>query len=421
MKKQLCLNKAALLRAFVILVGMFVIWSVAPGQLAQGQTFTVIHRFTGGTDGQYPNAGLTLDEGGNLYGTAGPSLVFRLKYKNAGWTMDQLYEFKGAPDGYSPVGRPVFGPNGSLYGATFAGGAPNCDDGMGCGSLYNLRPSGTACKAALCPWTEGGLYSFPFSPNGDPVFDSTGNFYVTGLYSGGNGAVFQVTFSNGQWMRRIIYNFLDPQEGGSPQSGVIIDNSGNIYGSMSRGGDPHCNGQVGCGTIFELIPSGSGWIENTIYVFHDGVDGRNPIGGLILDSAGNLYGSASEGGANGGGTVFQLHRSGGQWNFKLLYSFTGGTFDSGPVGPLFLDGSGDLYGLTLTEGAFDQGTLFRLTPSGDSWLYSDLHDFSGGPNDGSYPYGNPILNANGNVFGTAAFGGGGGCGSGCGVVWEVVP
>src|ERR1035437_1017268 len=208
----------------------------------------------------------------------------------------------------------------------------------------------------------------------------------------------------------------------SPQSGVIFDSAGNLYGTTQGGGTG------GCGTVYELSPSSSGWTEKVLYNFQCGFssDGQYPIGGLIFDAAGNLYGTTNFAGANNGGTVFELSPlGGGNWTFHLLYSLSyNGTFDFllyGPTGTLAMDSSGSLYGTTVMDGAFGGGSVFKLTPSHGGWTYTSLHDFGGG-SDGGNPFGNVVLDASGNVYGTAGVGGLSGCeGLGCGVVWKITP
>jgi hypothetical protein len=167
-------------------------------QVAQAQTFTVLHNFTGGLDGSSPYAGLSMDGGGNLYGTTsaggtGYGAVFELSRKGSGWVFHPLYSFAGGTDGEGPVARVIMGPNGTLYGTTYAGGVPGCSGGYGCGTVFNLRPSPIVCRAVLCSWVETVLYSFNGDSDGanpllgDIVFDQSGNLYGTTENGGGVG------------------------------------------------------------------------------------------------------------------------------------------------------------------------------------------------------------------------------------------
>jgi uncharacterized repeat protein (TIGR03803 family) len=201
---------------------------------------------------------------------------------------------------------------------------------------------------------------------------------------------------------------------------VIFDSAGNLYGTTYSGGANNC------GTVYELSPSGSTWTETVLYSFQCGFgvpDGGAPVGGLIFDAAGNLYGTTNIGGTNNGGTVFELSPSGGgNWTFQVLYGLPyNGDFDFiyyGPTGSLAMDAAGNLYGTGLMDGASGSGNVFKLTPSNGSWIYTDLYDFRGP--EGAYPWGDVVLDAHGNLYGTASAGGENQCnGNGCGVVWEV--
>ena len=418
------------LPAATIALAITIMLIVVASQPAQAQTFNVIHTFTGGLDGANPYAGVMLDQGGNLYGTAyqggaaGNGTVYQLKHKGSGWTLNTLYAFAqgGDGDGANPEARVIFGPNGTLYGTTRYGGTgqqQGCE--AGCGTVFNLRPFPSVCKTSLCPWMETVLYAFEGYPidaadpgYGDLLFDQ-GNIYGT-TYVGGSsglGTVYELTPSGSGWTENILYNFQSSNDGNSPYAGVILDN-GDLYGTTTFGGPS------GYGTVFELSPSGSGWTKTVVYGFQGGSDGGILLAGLILGPSGNLYGAASYGGSGSGGTVFELTPSGGGWNYTLIYSFTGGGGEFGPYcgpwGTLVIDGAGNLYGTTYCDGAYNLGSVFELTPSGNSWTYTSLHDFTGG-NDGRIPISNVVMDASGNLYGTASAGGS----QNNGVVWEITP
>ncbi len=392
---------------------------------AQAQTFTVIHAFAGGDDGYQPYAGLTLDGAGNLYGTTTEGLtgtVFQLQSTDDNRILNTLNGFGLNPhDARFPLGRVVFGPDGTLYGTTFYGGSGHCPGG--CGTVYNLRPPVTGCKTVVCRWTETVLYSFTGGPDGsgpfyvDPVFDQAGNLYGTTEYGGSNGygVVFKLAPSGGGWTESVIHNFAG-EDGIFPASGVIFDRVGNLYGTSG-------GGLSGQGNVYQLAPSGSGWTATNLHSFQNGTDGEFPVAGLIVDQSGNLYGTTSSGGSGGGGTVFELSSSDGSWMFAVLYGLSGG-YIQGPRGSLAMDVAGNLYGTTYAEGIYYSGTLFKLTRSQGGWAYTRLHDFTGS-SDGANPLGGPALDANGNVYGTTEYGGsfaGENCGGiGCGVVWEITP
>jgi len=390
-------------------------------QPAQAQTFKVIHSFTGlNGDGANPYAGLTMDKAGNFYGTTslgggtGNGTVFKAAKKGAGWIVTPLYTFQGPPDGASPEARVIFGPDGSLYGTTYFGGT--CGQ---CGTVFSLKPFPTACVTALCGWQETVLYNFTGGSDGmnpalgDLIFDQAGNLYGTTTGGGayGYGTVFELVRSQGGWTESVLYSFTGRSDGSQPFAGVIFDKAGNLYGTTAYGGD------YTWGTVYELTPSGSGWTVNVLHAFQGGSDGANPFGGLIFDQSGNLYGSNWYAGQYEGGTVFKLTPSNGSWTYSVLYSFDGiGPY--GSVANLVMDGAGNLYGTTLNDGhgKYGEGNVFEMTPSGGSWTYTSLYDFTG-LNDGAEPICNVTFDAKGNLYGTTYYGGA----DGYGVVWEITP
>jgi len=404
--------------AALVGIMLFVVLVVAP--LAQAQTFQVIYNFSGTTDGANPLAGVTVDNGGNLYcttsmgGTVNRGTVCRLTHNGSEWTLKSLYSFAGPPDASVPIAPVVIGPDGSLYGTTEFGGE-NCGGNAGCGTVYRLQPPVGACKTVLCPWLETIVYKFTGGSDGanpgygDVVFDAAGNLYGTTYFGGNNaqGVVFKLTHSGGSWTESAIHTFEGP-DGINPFSGVTFDSAGNLYGTTNLGGANNS------GTVYELLSPN--WTESTLYSFQASTSGGTPYGGVIFDSAGNLYGGTSSGGTGNGGTVFELTPSGGSWSFDLLYNLTGTSYQPGVYSNLVRDASGNLYGTTKYDGANGAGSVFKLTPSGGDWVYSSLHDFTGGT-DGANPIGAPIFDANGNLFGTAKNGGA----HGDGVVWEITP
>jgi uncharacterized repeat protein (TIGR03803 family) len=419
------LNSGSALRA--PLFALTLIWALTVVALpsAQAQTFSVLHTFSGGGDGYTPYAGVTIDQGGNLYGTTSEygtdagGTVYQMKRLHGGWileTLASLYNYEG---GFLPYGRPVFGPGGALYVTTFYGGNGFCGE-FGCGTVSSLRPPQTFCRSVSCPWTVTTSYSFS-GPDGngpelvDPVFDSAGNMYGSTYEGGANysGNVFELTRTNGQWTGTSIHDFSGP-DGYLPYSSVTLDAQGNVYGTTWMGGTD--NG----GVVYRLTNSGSGWTYTMLYGFQGSVNGTGPVGGVVFDQAGNLYGATATGGSGGGGTVYELSPSGGGWNFSLLYSFTASGYNPGPLDSLTLDAAGNLYGTTYRGGAFGYGTVFKLTHNNGSWSYTDLHDFTSGA-DGANPIGAVTLDASGNLYGTASQGAGGSCSDGCGVVWELTP
>lgn len=405
--------------------------AVVSATAVQAQTFAVLHNFTKGADGAVPYAGVTLDAAGRLYGTTttdstGYGTVFRMSHQGSGWELTPLFRFNGN-DGQSPEARVVFGPQGQLYGTTQQGGNL-------AGVAYSLRPPASSCPSFACAWNENVLYVFNVTYEyeldyGDLIFDPEGNIYGTAeddgstcIGAGGGGGdaygnVWELSKSGDSWTRQSLYTFTGSYDGAQPQSGVIRDAAGNLYGTTLTCGDAQCNHR---GTVFELTyQQGVCWAEHTLHAF-DGTDGSGVSAGLAVDGSGNMYGATSEGGANQGGTIYELSPSGGGWTFQVLYNLTGAGY--GPQRTLTLDAAGNLYGTTYSEGAFGHGSVFKLSPGNGGWTYTSLHDFTGG-NDGGYPLSNVVMDANGNLYGTTSAGGTGTvCGGlGCGVVWEITP
>ncbi|MGB8886311.1 MAG: choice-of-anchor tandem repeat GloVer-containing protein [Candidatus Korobacteraceae bacterium] len=395
---------------------IFLLATVAAIPVAQAQTFNVIYTF--GTYGAHPQTGLTMDAAGNLYGTTSKitgnaGSVFRLSKRNSSWVFSQLYSFQGNSDGAAPDTRPVFGPNGLLIGATAEGGGPGCE-GYGCGTVYTLTPPPHFAANVLNNWSENIRYRFTggangSAPFGDLIFDQAGNIYgVDGTGTTGWGAVYRMTPNNNHnWDLTVLYNFTGGSDGGGAY-GIVFDNAGRLYGPTAAGG---ANGD---GTIFRLTPSQGGWTEEALYNFQGASDGRTPAAGLIFDAAGNLYGTTLYGGSGGGGIVFELSPSGDTWTLTTLYSFTG---PGGSSGILAMDAAGNLYGTTFSDGLYQQGNVFKLSPSNGGWIYTSLHDFTAG-SDGANPAAGVVLDSAGNIYGTAENSDGQ---FGPGLVFEITP
>jgi uncharacterized repeat protein (TIGR03803 family) len=205
----------------------------------------------------------------------------------------------------------------------------------------------------------------------------------------------------------VIYSFTGGEDGTNPAVAVTLGADGNLYGTTSFGG------AIGDGVVYKLSRSGSGWDQTVLYAFQGLSDGQNPLGGVIVDRAGNLYGTTFDGGDNGGGTVYELSPSGTDWKFTTIYSFTGGY--GGPYNKLTL-ANGSLYGFTEAEGANGFGSVFKLARAKGEWTFTDLYDFKDG-SDGAAPYGSVAVDNTGNVFGTTNEGGS----RNQGVVFEITP
>jgi uncharacterized repeat protein (TIGR03803 family) len=383
---------------------LFVI--VVHASSARAVTETVLHSFTGTPDGASPFSGLVVDNGGNLYGTtlfggrSGHGTVFELiPESGGGWKERVLYSFAGGLDGANPIGGVVFDEAGNLYGTTENGGA------SGDGTVFELSPSGGS-------WTENIVYAFGGEPDGcnpeaGPTFDSAGNLYGTTEDCGsfGGGAVFELSRSGGGWDEAVIWSF-NGTDGAAPHDTPVFDKAGDLFGTTQGGGG------FAQGNVFKLTLGSEGWTETSIFSFTGGGNGCAPSGGVIL-SAGDLFGTTSECGTDDVGTVFELTPTIGQWRMFVLHTFTGGRDGGEPVGGLKLDSGGNLYGTTPLGGRFGYGTIFKLAATND---YDDEVEYSlmGGDADGATPYSGLTFNK-GAAFGTTLAGGA----NGLGTVYEI--
>ena len=284
-------------RSTVLAVTLAVLLTLSAAPLAMGQTFQVLHTFTGGIDGANPMAGMSLDNGGKLYGTTGTGTIFRLARAGSGWLLSPIFQ-----TGYGLTSPVIFGPDGTLYGTNPGANA----------LVFNLRPPATNCRSSSCYWSERQIFfscCFSFAPGGI-TFDQQGNIYGASTFEGvlngcsgglGCGLVYQMTPVPGHdWNETTIYRFRPGgADGAHPEGKLIFDQQGNIYGTTAglTGGD-------GFGTVFELNRA-TGWTKTNLYSFPEqfGNEGSFPTGGVIFDQAGNLYGGTTTGGGLGGGTV----------------------------------------------------------------------------------------------------------------------
>ena len=273
-----------------------------------------------------------------------------------------------------------------------------------------------------------------FGPYSGLIFDTSGNLYGTTYYGGAfnAGTVYMLSpVSGGGWQQTTLYSFTGGADGSKPYyAGVVFDSAGNLYGTTYQGGiTDGCTG-AGCGVVFKLAPiSGGGWEESVLHTFTGGEDGAKPYAGLILDAAGNLYGTTIEGGL-GWGTAFKLTpTSSGPWKETVLHAFNGKTDGASPHASLVFDSAGYLYGTTYWGGAApacpaaDCGTVFRLAPStGGPWKERVLHAFTNGV-DGGNPASNITFDTAGNIYGTTAQGGhlSDCAGVGCGTIYKLTP
>ncbi len=328
-----------------------------------------------------------------------------------------IHAFKGGNDGENPYAGLIADGAGNAYGTTDGGG-----EGCGCGTVFKLTRDRK----------ESVLYAFKggddgAAPDGALMLDASGNFYGTTVAGGGTGCggygcgtVFKLAPDGTE---TILYAFQGGSDGFQPGSNIVMDQAGNLYGTTAAGGayNSDCSSE-GCGTAFEIQADGT---KITLYQFQGGTDGEGPTGPLIADSAGNLFGTTEGGGGcalGGCGTVFELTPGGQE---SILYTFQGGADGLGPFGGVIMDSDGNLYGTTGFGGANTGGVVFKIPAGGGS--ESVLYSFRGG-SDGAGPVAGVVMDANGNLYGTTEIGGGSGkgCkhiqfGAGCGTVFELTP
>ncbi len=375
----------------VVKVGIESIQSIA-------SNYTILYSFPAGAIGE-PFGGLTMDSTGNLYGAidafgccGSGNALFKVSPSGS---ESVLYTFVVGLDADYPNGSLVINGSGNLVG-TGEGNGMN-----GSGAIFEVTPSGA----------ESLLYSFPFdqapnpnmggaNPSAGLIMDSAGNFYGTTIYGGANGTgtVFKVTPSGEE---SVLHSFTAAPgnrnaDGSYPISPLIMDEAGNLYGTTGAGGT------LGMGTVFKISASGQ---DSTLYDITG--DGNSTMySGVVRDSAGNLYGTTSGGGASNKGSVFKVTPSG---EGSILYSFKGGADGQAPSWGVIMDGAGNLYGTTTFGGAAGYGTVFKVTPSG---VEAVMYTFGGAPlNDGATPNSGLIMDGDSNLYGVTESGGSAGVGT----------
>lgn len=337
----------------------------------------VLHDFTTPPRGANPFGGVIRDPAGNLYGTtsnggtSGWGVVYKLD------TMGRetvLYNFTDGADGSYPYGALARDPADNLYGTTSYGGE------AGWGVVYKLDAAGN--YTLLHSFTGGADGGNPYS---GVILDSAGNLYGTTSAGGASfeGVVYKVD-ATGQ--ETVLFSFKPGAGGTSPFAGVTLDSTGNLYGTTAYGGPANA------GVVYMLDTTGN---ETVLYSFTGKADGSNPLSGVAADSAGNLYGTTAFGGPAGAGVLYKLDSAG---SYTALYSFSGGAAGSEPYAGVILDQAGNIYGTTYLGG---EGAVYKLDPTGDLTV---LHTFTGGE-DGGHPYSGVILDSAGALYGTTYSGG----------------
>jgi uncharacterized repeat protein (TIGR03803 family) len=396
--------------------------AVSAGHAAPAET--VLYSFSGtGTnaDGASPMAGLVAGPDGNLYGTTtegGASIcscgtVFRLTPPAQGqtkWTETVVHSFQGYPDdGAAPLASLTFDQAGNLYGTTLIGGAAQSGTVFTIAGATGSNPSETILYAFSGTAADG---QFPFA---SLTLDASGALYGTTSFGGaaGQGILFKLPAGAGSNLS-VLHSFAGGADGGQPFAGVVFDGMGNLYGTTSSDGKSGWSG----GTVFQLTPAGA---QTVLHRFTDVIiggpyDGGVPFGNLVLDAAGNIYGTTQIGGhgniegeAANAGTIFRLapsSRHPSTWKETLLHSFSGPKDGSSPVGGVLFDAAGNLYGTATSGGSSGGGTVYQLTPPASgkkSWRLATLHAFKDYP-DGDEPYGTLIADSQGNLYGATRFG-----------------
>jgi uncharacterized repeat protein (TIGR03803 family) len=301
----------------------------------------------------------------------GCGTVFELSPAADGtWTENVLYRFTGGADGGTPSGRLVFDSTGNLYGATASGGDSMCSGvgSGGCGTIFELHENsnGEWTETVLHAFTGGsGDGAAPL--NMDLIFDGAGHLFGTTEIGAANGlgTVFELwRDASGQWNSHMLHSFQGGNDGSNPAAGVILLN-GHLYGTTYTGGKG-CTSSVGCGTVFELTHLNSAWSEQIIHRFHFS-DGDGPTHPLLSDATGNLYGTVFDGGSGPCsvcGTAYELSPSAnGTWKESMVYHFGAYLDDAGtPLGGLIRDKAGNLYGTTELGGTTGHGTVYEIMP-----------------------------------------------------------
>jgi uncharacterized repeat protein (TIGR03803 family) len=401
---------ASAMRGCLIAALSFVFLGASAAMIAQ--TEETLYRFQNNGDGYAPLAGMVSDSLGNLYGaasdygTAGGTIFEMSPLASGGpWTFSVLYTLNGTTDGATPMASLLRDSAGNLYGTTSISGEY-------CGTVFELSPPLVSGEA----WSFSVLYSFGGGTDGcysagSLVMDGTGNLYGTTENGGDNnsGTVFELSPRDGAWEETVLYRFGSHNNDGQvPAAGLTLGKGGRLYGTTFWGG------AKGVGTVFALqAPSASGgaWTEHILYSFFGGTQGGEPGASVIFDSKGNLYGTAVDAPENSYcsgvlpcGRVFKLSppaASGDAWTYSTLWAFTGGSDGANPYDAITFDSKGNLYG-TAAFGGVGGGTVFELSPpsmSGGPWRETTLYQFALGL-DGSYPWGDVIFGADGRLYGT---------------------
>jgi len=387
-------------------------------QSASAVTEKVLCSLTGpaGPDGNGPHSGLIFDDVGNLYGTTwsgglyGHGSFYKCGPNPDGtWSETILHSFNGSDGDQSDWGRLTFDSAGNLYGVTAGGGK----HGVGVLFKFTPNPDGTWTETILHHFTGGKDGSWPRTTI---YIDAQGTLYGAASYGGSKGCGTLYKMAPGS--NRVIHQFMD-SPACSPWVGLIPDAGGNLYGTTRNTVNGCSKPPNECGTVFKMTPSPDGkWSFQVIHRFKGGNDGSDPsVSGLIFDDAGNLYGTTEHGGAHGSGVFFTLMPGpNGKWTYQVLHDFDWTSDGAAAIGSLVRDPAGNIYGSAANGGEYGFGTVYEMTPNPDgTWTFSVVYAFTG--SDGIYPLGNLNIDAAGNLYGVTGAGGA----YGAGTVFEITP
>jgi uncharacterized repeat protein (TIGR03803 family) len=334
-------------------------------QVTTAGVHTVLYSFTGGADGGEPYKGVTLDAQGNLYGTAvtggggscegGCGVVFKVTQSGGSWTQSVIHTFTGGSDGSGPGSGVTFDKLGNLYGMTPTGGA------NGVGTIYQMKPqSDGSWKLRVIHTFTGGTDGLGGSA-GRMILGAAGNLYGVTTVGGANGdgiAFSLVPTQSGSWTLNVLYAFKGSPDAGFPYGGLLLDKLGNLYGTT------YYDGANDLGSVYKLTHKNGAWSESVLYSFKGGTDGSGSIANLVMDAVGNLYGTTSEGGAGCScGVIFKLAKgTNGKWTESVVYRFTGAPDAGFAYNGMVPDGAGNFYGATVHGGLTNDGTIYKFTP-----------------------------------------------------------
>jgi uncharacterized repeat protein (TIGR03803 family) len=419
---------------YAAILTLSLVITLALRPIAHAQTESTLHTFSP-TTSFWPQGALIEDSAGNLYGTTrgggtyGVGTIFKMSppaVSGGVWPLTTLYNFVPyGSGGYVPISDLITDSTGAFYGTTFSGGDPVCN----CGGVYKLIPPVQAGGA----WTEQSLYAFTGNdidgrlPATAPLTMAPQGILYGVTIRGGtwdSGVIYQLTpATDGTYTESVLYSFGDLADASTPNGPITLDSSGALYGVTSLGG------VFNNGTVYKFVPAGNGQlaIESILFSFKAGTkSGVTPIGNLLFDSAGNLYGVTNAGGsANDDGTVFKLTPAKAAWTESTLYVFNKKSGANPEGGLTWNPATGALYGTTSAQNGktTGDGSVFKLLPptvQGGAWTESTLYQFTYAT-VGGYPTGSVTRDpTTGTLYGTAINGGITGCDLFCGTVWQIV-